>query len=80
VGRVWSIALTIDPASGEAKASNLLEHTDELGGASLIGNISSFGVDGDGEIYVVGYSTGKILKVIGPPAAPSVPTGLRIIR
>jgi glucose/arabinose dehydrogenase len=80
VGRVWSIALTIDPASGEARASNLLEHTDELGGTSFIGNISSFGVDGDGEIYVVSYSTGRILKVIGPPAAPSVPTGLHIIR
>jgi glucose/arabinose dehydrogenase len=77
VGRVWSIALTIDPASGEARASNLLEHTDELGGTSFIGNISSFGVDGDGEIYVVSYSTGRILKVI---AAPSVPTGLHIIR
>jgi glucose/arabinose dehydrogenase len=78
VGRVWSIALTIDPASGEAKASNLLEHTAELGGS--LGNISSFGIDGDGEIYVVGYSTGQILKVIGPPAAPSAPTGLHIIR
>jgi glucose/arabinose dehydrogenase len=79
-GRVWSIGLTIDPASGEARASNLLEHTAELGGASVLGNISSFGVDGDGEIYVVSYSTGQILKVIGPPAAPPVPTGLHIIR
>ena len=26
-GRVWSIALAIDAASGEARASNLLEHT-----------------------------------------------------
>jgi hypothetical protein len=79
-GRVWSIGLTIDPASGEARVSNLLEHTAELGGASALGNISSFGVDGDGEIYVVSYSTGQILKVIGPPAAPPAPTGLRIIR
>ena len=80
IGRVWSIALTIDPVSGEARASNLLEHTAELGGTSVLGNISSFGVDGDGELYVVGYSTGKILKLIGPPAAPTVPSGLRIIR
>jgi glucose/arabinose dehydrogenase len=78
-GRVWSIALTIDPASGEARASNLLEHTAELGGSDPVGNISSFGIDGDGELYLVSYSSGRILKMIGPPAAPSVPSGLRII-
>lgn len=80
LGRVWSIALTIDPASGEARASNLLEHTAELSASAPLGNISSFGTDGDGELYLVSYSTGRILKVIGPPAAPPPPTGLRIIR
>ena len=79
-GRVWSIALTIDPASGEATASNLLDHTAELSGASPLGNVSAFGVDGDGELYVVSYSAGRILKIIGPPVAPAPPTGLRIIR
>jgi glucose/arabinose dehydrogenase len=77
-GRVWSIALTIDSA-GEARASNLLEHTAELGGSTL-GNISAFGVDADGELYLVGYSRGAILKIVGPAAAPPAPTGLRIIR
>ena len=42
---------TIDPATGEAHASNVVEHTAELGGAAF-GNISSFGVDADGELYV----------------------------
>ena len=60
-GRVWSIALSIDPM-GEAHASNLIEHTAELGGGSL-GNISSFGLDADGELYMASYSTGKIWKV-----------------
>jgi glucose/arabinose dehydrogenase len=78
-GRVFSIALTID-AGGEARASNLVEHTAALSNAGGLGNISSFGVDADGELYLVGYSTGRIVKVIGPPAAPAVPTGLRIIR
>ena len=77
-GRVWSIALTID-AAGEARASNLLEHTAELGGSQL-GNISSFGVDADGELYLVAYSRGAVLKIVGPPTAPPAPTGLRIIR
>ena len=79
VGRVFSIALTID-AAGEARASDLVEHTAALSNAGPLGNVSSFGVDADGELYLVGYSTGRILKVIGPAAAPPPPTGLRIIR
>ncbi|MEO8258622.1 MAG: PQQ-dependent sugar dehydrogenase [Acidobacteriota bacterium] len=87
-GRVWSIALILD-GSGEARSSDLTEHTAELGGVARLGSISSFGVDSEGELYIVSYSTGSILKVIGlpsvpsPPAAPAAPqppTGLRISR
>ena len=81
-GRVWSIAFSVD-GSGEARASDLTEHTSELGGLARLGNISSFGVDSDGELYIVSYSNGTILKVTGPPSAPSAPaapTGLRIVR
>jgi glucose/arabinose dehydrogenase len=78
-GRVWSIALTID-AGGEGHASDLVEHTAELSTTGTIGNISSFGVDADGELYLVAYATGRILKILGPAAAPATPTGLRIIR
>jgi hypothetical protein len=77
-GRVWSIKLTLD-ASGEARASDLTEHTAELGGASQLGTISSFGLDADGELYIVSYSLGRIVKVVGPAASPPVPAGLRII-
>ena len=79
-GRVWSIGLTIDAAKHEARAGNLIEHTAELGGTAQLGNISSFGVDADAELYMVGYSRGTILRVFGPPSAPSTPGGLRIIR
>jgi glucose/arabinose dehydrogenase len=78
-GRVWSLALTTD-AAGEGRASDLVEHTAELSQSGALGNISSFGVDADGELYLVGYSTGRILKIIGPAAAPATPRGLRIIR
>src|SRR5262249_24531366 len=77
-GRVFSRALTVNPSTGDARASDLREHSADLGGASAIGNISSFGVDADGELYIVGYSTGRILKITNP--APPTPTGLRIIR
>lgn len=79
-GRVWSIGLTVDPATGEARASNLLEHTAELGGRSQLGSVSSFGVDSDGELYIVNYVNGSILRILGTPTTPPAPTGLRIIR
>ena len=61
-GRVWSLVLSI-ASSGEATASGLHEHTQELGGTQL-GNVSSFGVDSEGELYLVAYSRGEILKVL----------------
>jgi glucose/arabinose dehydrogenase len=78
-GRVFSLALTLD-ANGEARASDVVEHTQELGGFAQLGNISSFGVDADGELLIVSYSLGRVMKLVGPPAAPPVPTGLRIVR
>jgi glucose/arabinose dehydrogenase len=78
--RVWSIALAVDPASGEARASNLIEHTSDLGGTAQLSGVSSFGLDADGELYIVSYSRGVVLKVTAAGRPPSTPTGLRIIR
>jgi hypothetical protein len=77
-GRVWSIALTIT-ANGEATASGLIDHTAELGGTPVLGNVSSFGIDSRGELLVLNYSAGRVLRLVNP-AFPSTPTGLRIIR
>jgi glucose/arabinose dehydrogenase len=77
-GRVWSLALTIS-ASGEATASDRREHTAELGGRAVLGNVSSFGVDADGELYVVNYS-GSVVRITSPLGAPPTPTGLKIVK
>ena len=74
--RVWSLALTVDPA-GDARASDVREHTVELGGSAQLAGVSSFGVDASGEIYIVSYSRGVVLRIIGPPPTPGT---LRIIR
>jgi glucose/arabinose dehydrogenase len=79
-GRIWSLALTIDPQTGEARASDVTEHTADLSSAGALGTVSAFGVDADGELYVVGYSRGAVSKIVGPQTAPSAPTGLRIIK
>ncbi len=74
--RVWSIALAIQP-NGEAQATDLREHTTELGGMTALSGVSSFGVDADGELYVISYNRGVILKIVSTVAPP---TNLRIIR
>jgi glucose/arabinose dehydrogenase len=61
-GRVWSLGLQIGQG-GNATAGTLEEHTGELGGSSAIGNISSFGVGPSGELFIVGYSKGNILRI-----------------
>ena len=76
-GRVWSIALTIN-GSGEATASSTrTDHTAELG---AVGNISAFGVDAAGELYVVSHTNGTIIQITSAAPVPSAPTNLRIIR
>ena len=74
--RVWSMALEVD-ANGEARATDVREHTAELGGTSQLANVSSFGIDADGELYIISYSRGVVIKLWGIPSAP---TNLRIIK
>jgi hypothetical protein len=62
-GRVYSIGLSLDHRQ-EATAVDLLVLTDMLGGTSELGLISSFGVDAAGEMYIVSYSRGRILKIV----------------
>jgi glucose/arabinose dehydrogenase len=61
--RLWSIGLAIDGGTGAATATDLIDHTDELGGPAAIGAISSFGRDSNGELYIVQYG-GAIMKIV----------------
>jgi glucose/arabinose dehydrogenase len=78
-GRVWSLGLALD-GQGAARVIDVVEHTAELGGTGQLGNISSFGVDADGELYIVSLSRGVVLSVTGPLSAPATPTDVRILR
>ena len=77
-GRVWSVAISLS-ANGDAAASDRREHTAELGGRTILGSVSSFGVDGDGELYVVNYA-GAIVRITAPVSTPPTPTGLKIVK
>jgi glucose/arabinose dehydrogenase len=64
-GRVWSMGVHLEERQEAiASAVDILELTDALGGTNEIGLISSFGVDADGELYLVSYSRGRILKIV----------------
>src|SRR6185369_119253 len=64
--KIWSIALTINPTTGLATASDFRDHTSQL----TPGNVSSFGTDAAGELYFVEYG-GTIKRI-----ASTVPTSL----
>src|SRR5262249_60446317 len=57
-------ALTGNPPTHGATASDLPEPTAEFG---PVGGVSSFGVDADGELFVIDYG-GTIYRIL--PAAP----------
>ena len=76
-GRVWSLMLNVNGGTGEATVAQVTEHTAALGGTSQLGFISSFGIDTDGELYIVSHDRGRIFKLIAPPPTPA---SLRIIR
>jgi glucose/arabinose dehydrogenase len=77
LGRIWSLALSID-GNGEAQAFDLSEHTAELGGTEALGAVSSFGVDADGELFILNYLDGRVLRVHS--LLPPVPRNLRTIQ
>jgi glucose/arabinose dehydrogenase len=68
--RIWSLGLRIDPTTHRASAGNLIEHTNELGGASVIGNVSAFGIGADCEVYFVNYTGGQLRRIKNPVAGP----------
>ena len=62
-GRVYSIGVSLDEHQ-EARAVDTLELTELLGGTTELGLISAVGVDADGELYLVSYTRGRILKIV----------------
>ena len=71
-GRIWSLAIATDPGTGEATASDLREHTGEIGAGASLRMISSFGLDAAGELYVVNYGDGTIIALRPAEAATPI--------
>ena len=63
-GRLFSLGLQLDSTSGEASVVDVREHTESVGGDAQLGLISSFGADHDGELLVLNYARGSIVRIV----------------
>jgi glucose/arabinose dehydrogenase len=64
-GHLFSLGLTINPATGEAmpvSGSDVTDHTEQLGGVAGVGHLTSIDVDAAGELYLV-RTDGVIAKL-----------------
>ncbi|RMG25242.1 MAG: hypothetical protein D6724_04590, partial [Armatimonadetes bacterium] len=52
-GKLFSVALSIDPETGEATASDFVDHTGDVG---TLGTVKAIEEDANGELYIVDYS------------------------
>jgi hypothetical protein len=66
-GRIGSVALVIDPATGEATATDFRDHTSEISAGATTRTLSSFGQDANGELYAINWADGNIvaLRAVG---------------
>ena len=78
-GRVFSVGLHLHPLTSEASADDAQEYTARLGGRETLGMVSSFGMDHDGELLVLNYSAGTVVRVVPDfevvPRAPVLSAG-----
>ena len=79
-GRVWSALVTVHPTSREGTFSDVTDHTAALRATSPLQNVSAFGVDAGGELFVVDYTRGAVLRIVQVGPVPTAPLNLRIIR
>ena len=75
-GRVFSIGLHLHAETGEASADDEREHTERLGGRATLGSISSFAQDHNGELLMLNYTAGTVVRIVPDfamvPTAPEV--------
>ena len=79
-GRVWSAPVRVNPATHEGFFDEVTDHTVELRATAPLVNVSSFGLDAAGELFVVDYTRGVVHRIVQLDSRPSVPLNLRIIR
>jgi hypothetical protein len=72
--RIGSVGLSVNPATGMATVTDVLEHTAELGGSGFLAGPVSFARDLAGELYLCTFG-GRVLRIVGA-GAPNAPRSL----
>jgi hypothetical protein len=67
-GRIWSVGVFASELG--VVAGSPIEHTAELGGTGLTALLTAIGTDAVGEMYLVNYSRGVVLKIVNPSIRP----------
>jgi glucose/arabinose dehydrogenase len=76
-GHIYSGALSLSPGGLDAMLVDVTDHTAALRTGVTSGNISAFGRNAAGDLFVVDYSQGMVWRITHQVQAP---TNLRIIR
>jgi glucose/arabinose dehydrogenase len=71
--RIWSLRFAVDPNTGEASATDLIDHTSELGAGNIVP--ASFGTDASGNVYMLDYGAGRIFRIASGTGAPPPSSG-----
>jgi hypothetical protein len=69
-GQIWSLGLNVDADSRQASTVDVQQYPGLAAGAV---EISSFGVDAAGEMYLVSYGTGAVFRVVRDTTPTSPP-------
>jgi glucose/arabinose dehydrogenase len=77
-GHVYSAAVTVNPTTHAGVFSDVIDHSPGFDTATRPINVSSFGINAAGELFVIDYARGAVFKF--GLLRPSAPTGVRIIR
>jgi glucose/arabinose dehydrogenase len=72
-GLVASVGLAVNPTTREARVTDAIDHSAELG--QTVGSIVSFARDRDGELYLVTFA-GRVFRIVSSET-PEPPSGLR---
>jgi glucose/arabinose dehydrogenase len=75
--RVWSLLIQVDSSSGAVQAVDLQDHTAALAASNPLGSISAFGVDAQGELFVVDHTGGRVYRLTRTIPRPA---NVRIVR
>ena len=79
-GRVWSAIMAVNSTTREAIVTEVIDHTAALRATAALANVSSFGLDAAGELFVVDYGRGAVLRMEQLDGTPAAPLNFRIIK